>query len=163
MNVQAALKDQYHASLSMLRQAIEQCPDDAWIGGTVAFWRVAYHTLFLTHLYLQPNVQSFRPWEHHRDEHQFLGPLPEPPHRQPNIGEPYTKRQIMEYWRLCDGMVDAAVDQLDLSAPESGFPWYKMPKLAHQITNIRHIQHHAAILSSRLRQIGVDIKWLGHA
>ena len=84
MNVQAALKDQYHASLSMLKPAIEQCPVDLWTGGTIAFWRVAYHTLFFTHLYLQPNVQSFRPWEHHRDEHQFLGPLPEPP---------------AEYWR----------------------------------------------------------------
>ncbi|HEY1922335.1 MAG TPA: DinB family protein [Tepidisphaeraceae bacterium] len=165
MNVQAALKDQYHASLSMLKQAIEECPDDLWAGSQhpIAFWRVAYHTLFFTHLYLQPGVQSFRPWEHHRDEHQFLGPLPEPPHRQPKIGEPYTKQQIMDYWRICDGMVDATVDQLDLSSPESGFPWYQMPKLDHQIVNIRHIQHHTAILGSRLRPVGVDVKWRGHA
>jgi hypothetical protein len=69
----------------------------------------------------------------------------------------------MDYWRLCDGMVDAAVDQLDLNAPESGFPWYKMPKLDHQIVNIRHIQHHTAILGIRLRPAGVDVKWRGRA
>ena len=164
MNVQAALKRQYHAALAMLKQAIEQCPDDLWDAGSgqVAFWRVAYHTLFFTHLYLQPDEKTFRPWEHHRDEHESLGPLPWPPHAQPRIGEPYTKAQILEYWRLCDAMVDAAVDRLDLDAQECGFWWYKLPKLDHQINNIRHIQHHAALLSGRLRQaIGTDVAWVG--
>ena len=75
MNVQAALKSQYHAALAMLKQAIEQCPEDLWSGGgnPVAFWRVAYHALFFTHLYLQPDLESFRPWEHHREEQEQLG------------------------------------------------------------------------------------------
>src|SRR5512143_1044451 len=95
MNVQAALKGQYHAALAMLREAIAQCPDDLWTADTypIAFWRVAYHTLFFTHLYLQPDEQSFRPWAHHRDEYQFLAVLPWPPHRPPKIGAPYTKPQ----------------------------------------------------------------------
>ena len=99
MNVQGALKSQYHASLAMLKQAIEQCPDDLWAGGSypIAFWRVAYHALFFTHLYLQPDEQAFRPWEHHRKEYQFLGALPFPPYRQPKIGEPYSKRR---YWTI---------------------------------------------------------------
>ncbi len=59
-------------------------------------------------------------------------------------------------------MVDAAVDGLDLEAPECGFWWYKLPKLDHQINNIRHIQHHAALLSGRLRQAtGTDVEWVG--
>ena len=45
----------------------------------------------------------------------------------------------------------AAVDRLDLDAWECGFPWYRLPKLDHQINNIRHIQHHAALLAGRLR------------
>ena len=71
MNVQAALKGQYHASLAMLKRAVEECSDDLWTGGDypIAFWRVAYHTLFFTHLYLQPDEKSFRPWEHHREEY----------------------------------------------------------------------------------------------
>lgn len=41
-------------------------------------------------------------------------------------------------------------------------PWYDCPKLDHQIVNIRHVQHHAALLSGRLRSaIGVDIGWIG--
>ena len=164
MNVQAALKGQYHAALAMLKQAIERCPDDAWDGrsDSIPFWRVAYHTLFFTHLYLQPNEKAFRPWEHHRQECQFLGPLPWPPHRQPRIGRPYTKAQLLEYWGVCDGMIDAAVDGLDLEAAECGFPWYRVPKLDHQIINIRHLQHHAALLSGRLRSaFGTDIPWVG--
>jgi hypothetical protein len=164
MNVQAALKSQYHAALAMLKQAIEQCPEELWDGGgqPVAFWRVAYHTLFFTHLYLQPEEKAFRPWDQHREEYQFLGPLPWPPHRQPQIGEPYTRAQVLEYWRFCDEMVDAAVDQLDLAAPECGFWWYKLPKLDHQINNIRHIQHHAALLAGRLRlAAGIDVGWVG--
>ena len=164
MNVQAALKSQYHAALAMLKQAIEECPDGLWDGAghDAAFWRVAYHTLFYTHLYLQPNEDAFRPWEHHRDEYQFLDTLPWPPHRQPKIGEPYTKSQVLEYWRVCDAMIDAGVDRLDLDAQECGFPWYKLPKLDHQIVNIRHIQHHAAVLGDRLRSAGgADIRWVG--
>jgi hypothetical protein len=164
MDVRAALKSQYHAALAMLGDAIEQCPDDLWSGGDhpIAFWHVAYHTLFFTHLYLQADEQAFRPWEHHRDEYQFLAALPWPPHRQPKIGDPYTKVQVMDYWRWCDGMVDAAVDQLDLDAPECGFWWYQLPKLDHQINNIRHIQHHAALLANRVRlAVGADVRWVG--
>ncbi len=164
MNVQAALKCQYHAALAMLKQTIEQCPEALWVDGScaVAFWRVAYHTLFFTHLYLQPNVEAFRPWEHHREEHEYLGPMPWAQNRQPKIGSPYSKSQLLEYWQVCDEMVDTAVDQLDLDARECGFPWYKLPKLDHQINNIRHVQHHAALLSGRLRLArGTDVGWVG--
>jgi hypothetical protein len=84
MNVQAALKTQYHAALDMLRQTIDQCPGSLWAsqGQSPAFWRVAYHTLFFTHLYLQPSVDAFRPWDHAREEYQFLGPVPWPPHHR---------------------------------------------------------------------------------
>jgi hypothetical protein len=66
MNVQSALKGQYHAALAMLKQTIEKCPDDLWTsqGQSPAFWRVAYHTLFYTHLYLQPDEKAFRAWDH---------------------------------------------------------------------------------------------------
>jgi hypothetical protein len=48
----AVLKSQCHASLAMLRDAIEKCPDDLWLDARPrnAFWQVAYHVLFFTHL-----------------------------------------------------------------------------------------------------------------
>jgi len=164
MNIREALKGQYHASMAMLKQVIESCPDALWGGGNhpAPFWRVVYHTLFFTHLYLQPNEKAFRPWERHWDQAQFLGPLPWPPHDKPKTGEPHTKAQMLAYWGFCDAMIDGAVDRMDLDDPECGFPWYRLPKLDHQINNIRHIQHHAALLSGRLRlACGMDIPWVG--
>lgn len=73
---------------------------------------------------------------------------------------PYTKAEVLAYWRICDAMVDAAVDSLDLKASQSGFSWYKIPKLEHQIVNIRHIQYHQAQLADRLRvATGAGVGW----
>jgi hypothetical protein len=56
-----ALKGQYHAALDMLRGAIEACPEEIWLGGVPprSFWRLAYHTLFFTNLYLQVKEADF--------------------------------------------------------------------------------------------------------
>lgn len=157
---QDALCRQYHAALGMLREAIELCPDELWDDRDhpVPFWRVAYHTLYFTHLYLQPSLEVFRPWEKHRGEHHDL---PWPPEGSARITDPYTKAELLEYWRVCDGLVDGAVASLDMAA-DSGMPWHKgMPKLDHQLHNLRHIQHHAALLAGRLRRHdGTEVRWV---
>jgi hypothetical protein len=160
-----ALKSQYHAALAMLRQAIERCPEDLWLSAgehPIAYWHVAYHTLFYTHFYLQPDHESFVPWAKHRAEYNFMTEVPWSPDERPKIGAAYTKAEVLEYWHACDGMVDDALDRLDLASPESGFPWYPISKPEHQIVNIRHIQHHTAALADRLR-VATDggIDWVG--
>ena len=161
------LKSQYHAALAMLREAIQQCPDDVWSGSdhTNKFWQLAYHTLFFTHLYVQPNEAAFRPWRRHQGQVQhpdgIAGP-PDPKSNLPLIPEPYTRAEVLEYWTLCDKMLDEALDILDLDSPESGFWWYKVSKLEHQIISLRHVQHHTAQLADRLRSAAnVGIKWIG--
>src|SRR5262249_38512334 len=51
--LRSVLKSQYHASLAMLREAIERCPSEEWLSTNHknAFWQVSYHTLFFAHLY----------------------------------------------------------------------------------------------------------------
>jgi len=146
VNLQAVLKSQYHAALAMLKQAIDQCPEDLWTadGHGNPIWHIAYHTLFFTHLYLQPRGECFKPWEQHREEYECMGSVPWPPHGPPKIGQPYTRAEILAYWAICDAMVDPAIDALNLAAADCGFPWYPMGKLEHQLVNIRHVQHHAA-------------------
>ncbi len=163
MDLRVAIKSQYHAGLEMLRQAIDRCPDELWTAGghPSQYWQIAYHALFFTHLYLQPDEKAFRPWEHHREEHQFLEHVPWPPHHPPRLGQPYTKAEVLEYWQVCDGMIDAGVDRLDLDAPQCGFWWYDLPKLDHQLMNTRHIQHHAGQLDDRLRLARGEIGWVG--
>jgi len=155
--LRSALKSQYHATLAMLRGAIRQCPDDLWASrGEHAspFWLIAYHALFYTHLYLQPNNRTFSPWEHHQRGIQHMDRPPR------STWRPYTKAEVLAYWKVCDSMVDDAVDALDLNARHSGFSWYRVPKLEHQIINIRHIQYHEAQLGDRLRSAtGAGIGW----
>ena len=149
--LRTVLKRQYHAALAMLRDAIEQCPDEEWLSRDHknAFWQVAYHVLFFTHLYLQPNEAAFVLWsQHHGDD-------------DGTRGEPYSKAQVLEYCGFVDKAVDGAVDLLDLESPESGFSWYQMSKLEHQLVNIRHVQHHGAQLADRLRSAAdIGIKWV---
>ena len=154
--LRSALKSQYHAALAMLRAAIRRCPEGLWNrrgGHANPFWRISYHTLYYTHLYLQPNSRAFRPWEHHQRGIQRMD-IP------PNTGKPYTKAEVLAYWSVLTSMIDDAVDALDLNDPRSGFSWYKVPKMEHQIVNIRHIQYHQAQLADRLRvATGADVNW----
>jgi hypothetical protein len=165
--LRSVLKSQYHASLTMLGEAIQRRPDKVWSGSDHmnAFWQIAYHTLFFTHLYLQSDEAAFRPWAHHQGSGQhpdgIAGPA-DPNSSLPLIPKPYTKTEVLEYWAFCDQMIDDAVDKLDLESSQSGFSWYRISKLEHQFVNLRHIQHHAAQLADRLRSAsGVGIKWVG--
>lgn len=161
------LESQYHAALAMLRACIERCPDDLWVDPTPtnAFWQVAYHTLYFTHLYLMPQEADFRPWHGHQANAQHPDGIPgrnDPDSPLPLLPDPYTRAQALAYWSVCDGMVNEAVEALDLAQPTSGFSWYRMSKLEHQLVNLRHIQHHAAQLADRLRAaLDIGIEWVG--
>jgi hypothetical protein len=151
----AALKTQYHGAMAMLKQAIEQCPDELWTaaGRGAPFWQVAYHTLFFVHLYAQPGSTGFVPWDVELEGIEDLRRRPE---------KVMGKTELLDYWSRCDAMVDVWVDAIDVDTETCGFSWYQLPKLDHQIVNIRHIQHHAAILAARLREAdGTDIRWVG--
>lgn len=163
MDVQSALQSQYHAALKMLREVIGKCPDSLWDESAdgVPVWRVVYHALFITHFYLQKNHNSFVPWGRHRDEANYLSRVPGKD-RAPKPCEPYTRDDLMAYWKICIEMIDPGVNALDLSSPDSGFPWYRMSKFEHQLVNIRHLQHHVGVLANRLRRsAGVEIPWVG--
>jgi hypothetical protein len=165
--LRSVLKSQYHAALAMLLETIERCPDDSWASGqhANACWQLAYHTLFFTHLYLHENNAAFQPWEQHQANVQhpdgMTGPA-DPNSTLPLLPQPYSKAQVLAYWSVCDRMVDKAMDSLNLNSQESGFSWYSVSKLEHQIINIRHIQHGAAQLADRLRASAhIGIKWVG--
>ena len=83
----SVLKSQYHAALAMLREAVERCPADEWSNAdhNNAFWQVAYHTLFFTHLYLQRDEAAFQRWAQHRGPDDGIE------------GDPYTQAQVLEY------------------------------------------------------------------
>lgn len=152
-----ALKGQYHAALAMLRLPIEACPDELWNAGVPPrqFWRVAYHALYYSHLYLEQSTETHVPWPKERDNIAHFDD------DEPLNPAPTSKADLLEYWQEIDDSVDAKVDALDLEAQESGFSWYKnFPKLDHQLVNLRHIQEHAGQLRDRMMEAGIDMDWV---
>ena len=162
MDNSVIIRSQYHASLKMLKQAIEKCPPKMWADpdDKNQFWHLAYHALFYTHLYLSKSASEFKPWKGHREDFEFMGPKPWAPDEPLKIGEPYTKEEILEYWEWCWFFISQQVPNLDLET-ESGFDWLPMNKLELQFYNIRHLQQHTGELMERLGQQGIDGDWVG--
>ena len=164
MDIRGSLGEQYHAGLDMLRQCVEQCPDDMWTAGTHprTFWRIAFHTVYFTHLYLGQNDSAYQPWPGRRQDFPelWVRPWSLEPYEMPEAAAFSSKREILDYIAYVDGLVDPTVDSLDLETKESGFRWYKsISKLSHQILNIRHIQGHVGQLSELLMMRDIDIEW----
>lgn len=163
MEYQAIIRSQYMATLAMLQQAVENCPDSLWNhpDDKAKFWHVAYHSLFYTHLYLANTAADFKPWAHHRTDYQYMGPIPWDNHRLPQMGEPYQKAEILEYITFCRQQIDQLASTLDLAAP-AGFDWLPMNKFELQIYNIRHLQQHVGELMERLgSRADISVNWVG--
>lgn len=159
MKTKEIIKSQYYASLAMLRQAIEECPDSLWQSGGYKnqFWHVVFHVLFFTHFYLGRSEDAFIPWEGHRDEIVSL----EPDELDAQAWTPYTKDELLDYHQYCADEVEGFVNALDLEA-ESGFYWLPFNKMELQFYNIRHLQHHTGELSERLGTKGeIEVDWVG--
>jgi hypothetical protein len=163
MNYSEVIVSQYLAALEMLKQTIVKCPDSIWNDPSdkTRFWHIAYHALFYTHLYLQDSEQAFTPWTKHRQEYQYIGQVPWPPHSAPKIGEPYDKETVLEYLAFCQQHVVERVPQLDLEAA-SGFDWLPFGKLELQFYTIRHVQQHTGELMERLgTRANLELPWVG--
>lgn len=169
MELREALKEQYHAGLAMLAECVEKCPDRMWLEGKHprAFWRIAFHAAFYTHLYLGQDEAAFRPWPGRREGiHARLWeePAEVEPYELPEGAEHYRKDELLAYLRYVDALVDPTVDGLDLDRDETGFSWYpKMSKLSHQLMNLRHLQGHVGQLSELLMAGGIDTGWVARS
>ncbi|MBN2386132.1 MAG: DinB family protein [Anaerolineales bacterium] len=157
MREKEILKSQVAASLDMLRQAIEQCPQALWQDRAYKnpFWHVAYHAIFYTHFYLHPSENEYVPWEKHQARYVSLEESPAGSAEIPD------KEEVLAYLRFCLEQMEILVDGLDLQA-ESGFYWLPCDKLELQIYSIRHIMQHVGELYERLAPWGdVELGWVG--
>jgi hypothetical protein len=164
MDAQQIVYSQYLAALEMLKGAVVKCPYDMWDDADHKnrFWHVAYHALFYTHLYVSASGEEFSVWSKHREEYEFMGPLPWPPHKEPEIGEPFTKEEVLEYYEFVRQRVQDTLPALNLEADASGFSWLPMGKLELQFYNIRHLQQHTGELCERLgTEEGISVDWVG--
>jgi len=155
---------QYEAALCMLSECIEQCPDANWNApvANLKFCQAAFHALFCTDLYLGPDVDSLRDQKFHRDRAAAFADYEELEDRPQQAV--YEKSFIDEYVQHCreksQQVVSSETEEI-LGGP-SGFDWLKFSRAELHVYNIRHIHHHAAQLSLRLRlDTGEGIRWVG--
>lgn len=169
-----ALKEQYHAGLTMLAECVEKCPDDLWVSGTPprTFCRIAWHTAYFTHNNLVQDEADFNRSAADWPEviQTALGVSEtqkavdvEPYELQGEIA-PLSQSEIRNYLAYIDALIDTTIDSLDLDATETGFSWYpNMSKMSNELMNLRHIQGHVGQLSELLMARDIDIDWVGKA
>src|SRR5277367_6485190 len=143
----SAIRQQFHAAIDMLGNAIEACPDSVWSGkGRSAFWYLAFHTLFFLDLYLSSE-----------DESQFR---PQPPFSLTELDEDtlpervYRKDELLVYLEHCRKKLDVVMEGMTESwtTDPCPFEFRAMSNGELLLYNMRHVQHHAAQLNLLLRQ-----------
>jgi hypothetical protein len=122
---------------------------------------VAFHTVFYADYYLGRNDPSFREQPFHREHADFFRDYEELEDRQPVLL--YDRPTMQKYIEHCRRK---AAILIPAETPESlaalcGFPRKSFSRAELHVYSIRHIQHHAAQLSLRLRlDYQVDIPWV---
>jgi hypothetical protein len=138
---------QFGASLDMLANAVESCPDELWgdAAKSPQFWYLAYHTLFFVDLYLTGTLDGFTP------PAPFTMSEVEPEGRIPDA---YTKQELNAYIRHCRQKGKRVVMEMtsEMAMQKCRFRWLEIEFGELQIYSVRHVQHHAAQLNLILRQ-----------
>lgn len=143
-----AIRQQFHAAIDMLANAIKACPDSVWSGeGRGAFWYIAFHTLFFLDLYLSE-----------ADESQFRPPPPFGLGELEDavvVPEPaYGKDELLRYLEYCRKRLETVMAGMTeaWAASPCPIPYRDMSNGELLLYNMRHVQHHAAQLNLLLRQ-----------
>jgi len=147
------ISSQFEAAFLTLKECIDSCPESAWHQPVCnhEFCQSAFHALFWSDLYLGPNMEAVKDQEFHRQHAEAFAGYEELEKKEPE--KQYSRDFINEYFQHCHDKAKsrmAEVTDEQLLAP-SGFHWIKGPEAEVHVYNIRHIQHHAAQLSLRLR------------
>jgi hypothetical protein len=156
----AVMWSQLGASIEMLENAIEACPESLWTADRPKnpFWYVAFHALFFLDLYLSETVQGFQP------PPPFTLSELDPAGIRPERA--YTKEELGAYLRWCR---EKCIDKLDGLTEEHllercGFRWFNVNIAELYLDILRHVQHHAAQLNLVLRQtLGDSPSWVAKA
>jgi hypothetical protein len=159
---------QYDASLGMLYLCVARCPVQCW-NERVANWKfcqAAFHAVFFTDLYLQPaeDLEAFKGQAFHVEHRSDFRDYEELEDRPQVLL--YDKPFVLDYLRYVRRKArdTAARETADVLEGPSGFHWRPCSRAELHVSNIRHIQHHAAQLGLRLRLgADLDIPWLSHA
>jgi hypothetical protein len=162
-----SLISQYEAALSTLRMCVVRCPPDHW-HEPVANWRfsnLAFHAAIFADLYLSrpSDPAAVKAQAFHAEHADVFADYEEFETRAPV--RHYAASFVDRYIRFCRDKAAAVIrgeSDADLAGP-SRSDRHPCTRLELHTYNIRHVQHHAAQLSLRLRlDHDIAIPWVGH-
>ncbi|MBN1230230.1 MAG: DinB family protein [Anaerolineales bacterium] len=158
--IKESFVSQYLASLEMLKNAINHCPETRWNHpeDINKFWHVAFHVLFYTHFYLFPNEESYQPWEGCNHDLTRLAK-----EEEISVDKVLSREVVLTYLDFIHEAVPTLVEVLDLEA-ESGFYWLPFNKFEHLLYILRHLMQHTGELMDRLgttEKINIEPNWIG--
>ena len=152
-----AIWTQFGASIDMLENAINLCPDNNW-NDENNFWYWSYHCLFWLDYYLSPNPNEFTPpTPFTMSEFDPSGIMPD---------TVYTKEELLIYLNhgrnKCHALVKNITDEHASSRWLTGTKEFSLIEVL--LYNMRHVQHHAAQLNLILRrEIDDAPRWVSFA
>jgi hypothetical protein len=121
----------------------------------------AFHTLIFADLYLGRDVESLRQQAFHRENASVFADYEELEDRVPQQVD--EKSFIKAYLRHCRDKTSRviAAETLETLNRTPGFDGKQVSRAEVHVTNFRHIIHHAAQLTLRLRlDTNEDIPWI---
>ena len=136
---------QFGATLDMLGNAINLCPDALWDTDRL-FWYWSFHCLFWTDYYLTLDPDSFTPPAPFTfSEFESGGAIPD---------RTYTKEELLNYLKHCSDKAFKLINSFTEESVQT--PWVNKTKnftvLEILLYNMRHVQHHAAQFNKILRE-----------
>ena len=163
------LESQMLASLYMLKDCIDRCPDNEWNESQrdYPFSEVVFHALFDCDYSLSENNAVFREQQFHRIEREIFGDYEELKDSGSRPQRLYERAFVNRYYEHCSKKIVtifAGSTYGDLIKPNSDI-YKNMTKMERYINAIRHIQHHSAQLGLRLQfSTDKEMEWIsrGH-
>ena len=148
---------QFGASIDMLENAINFCPDELWNQnkGFSDFWYISYHTLFFIDFYLTDSPEKFTPFK------DFGTTELDPKGILPN--RVFTKEELKTYIDHCRNKCKKIIESLNENSLNINYEFgtLKLNFFELILYNMRHAQHHTAQLNLILRrQIDSAPKWV---
>ena len=158
------LNSQFEASFCMLRQCLDGCPPAQWNApvGQLQFCQVAFHALFYSDVYLGRDLAALRQQPFHQQHAGVFADYEELKKRPQQAV--YETDFIGDYLQHCRAKALQAVASETVASLQQrpGFDWLPFSRAEVHVYNIRHLQHHVAQLSLRLRlDADVEIPWVG--
>ncbi len=163
--IREALNSQFSAALTMLENAMNECPPELWQGKLwneqelrpefAEFWYIGYHTLFWTDLYLTGQYEGFKPPEPFTLAE--LDPAGVPPERF------YTRAELLEYQSHVRNKAHNVVSSLteENAGRICHLRWGDVTFVELLLDTLRHIQEHISQLNLYLGQTrGNPARWV---